>query len=208
MKTNGFEPSPAKNKMYLQKNKLQMESFPELITKRLRLRRIQLEDVSSLIKYANNKNISDQILNIPFPYGEEDAIHRFNFIVEGFKNKERYVFAITFKDENELIGETGLHLDKNNNSAQFGYWIAEPFWNNGIASEAVAAILQFGFEKLHLNKIYATHFPENKASGKVMLKNKMIREGELKDHYKVNDDYKSVIQYRLTKEEYKEQKAQ
>jgi RimJ/RimL family protein N-acetyltransferase len=100
-----------------------------------------------------------------------------------------------------------LHLDKNNNNAQFGYWVAEPFWGNGIATEATAAVLQFGFEKLNLNKIYATHFPDNKASGKVMLKNKMIKEGELKDHYRVNNEYRSVIQYRLTKQEYEKQKA-
>src|SRR5215831_16983417 len=137
-----------------------METFPELFTERLHLRRIQLTDVPSLIKYVNNKKISDQILNIPFPYGEEEAIHRMNFIIEGFKNKQRFVFAITFKDKDELIGEIGLHLDKNNNNAQFGYWVAEPFWNNGIATEAVAAILKFGFEKLDLNKIYATHFPD------------------------------------------------
>jgi len=64
-----------------------MEAFPELITKRLRLRRIQLDDVPSLIRYADNKKISDQVLNIPFPYGEEDAIRRMNFIIDGFINR-------------------------------------------------------------------------------------------------------------------------
>jgi len=184
-----------------------MQVFPELITKRLRLRRIQLDDVPSLLRYANNKKISDQILNIPFPYKEEDAIFRLNFILQGFKNEERYVFALTFKDNNELIGEIGLHLDKTNNNAQFGYWVAEPFWRKGIATEATAAILKFGFEKLGLNKIYATHYPGNEASGKVMIKNKMIKEAELKDHYRIDDVYRSVIQYRLTKKEYEELKT-
>ncbi|HEY6978063.1 MAG TPA: GNAT family protein [Chitinophagaceae bacterium] len=179
-----------------------MKIFPELITKRLKLRRIQLSDVPSLLKYVNNKKISDQILNIPFPYQEEDAIYRLNFIIQGFQNKDRYVFAITLKDENELIGEIGLHIEKDNNNAQFGYWVAEPFWGKGIATEATAAILKFGFEKLNLHKIYATHYPGNKASGKVMLNNKMIKEAELKDHYKINNRYRSVIQYRLTKQEY------
>lgn len=121
---------------------------------------------------------------------------------QGFKNKERYVFAITFKNSDELIGEIGLHLDKSNDSAQFGYWIAEPFWGKGAASEATAAILKFGFIDLHLNKIYATHYPENPASGKVMLKNKMIKEAELKAQYKIDGSYRDVIQYRLTKAEY------
>jgi len=179
-----------------------MEEFPELITNRLMLRKIQLSDVSSLLKYANNKNISDQIFNIPFPYHEEDAIYRLNFVLQGFKNKECYVFAITLKDENELIGEIGLHLDKTNNNAQLGYWIAEPFWGKGIATEAASEILKFGFEELNLNKIYATHYPENEASGKVMLNNKMIKEAELKEHYRIDNVYRSVIQYRLTKQEY------
>ena len=178
------------------------DNFPELMTETLRLRKIKISDVPSLLKYCHNKKISEQIINIPYPYREEDAVFRINFVWQGFKNKERYVFAITLKNSDELIGEIGLHMDKSNNSAQFGYWIAEPFWGKGIASEATAAILKFGFMDLHLNKIYATHYPENPASGKVMLKNKMIKEAELKEQYNVEGIYKDVIQYRLTKEEY------
>jgi ribosomal-protein-alanine N-acetyltransferase len=87
-----------------------MESFPELNTSRLKLRKIQLGDITSLLKYCNNKKISDQILNIPYPYKEEDAIFRMNFVLQGFRKKERFVFAITLKDKEELIGEIGLHL--------------------------------------------------------------------------------------------------
>lgn len=97
-----------------------MSIFPELHTGRLKLRKIRPDDLPSLLKYCNNKKISDQILNIPYPYREEDAVFRMNFVLQGFKNKERYVFAITLKPSDELIGEIGLHLDKGNNSAQFG----------------------------------------------------------------------------------------
>lgn len=181
-----------------------MKDFPLLTTERLRLRLMRPEDLGSLLKYCNNEKISDQILNIPFPYAAEDAIFRMNFVFQGFKNKERYVFAITFNEIDELIGEIGLHLDEANNSAQFGYWIAEPFWGKGIATEALTAILKFGFETLDLNKIYATHYPDNQASAKVMLNNGMIKEAELKEHYKVNNAYRDVIRYRLTRKEYKE----
>jgi len=181
-----------------------MTEFPELITNNLTLRKIRPSDIPSLLKYCNNKNISDQIINIPYPYLEDDAVFRMNFVLQGFKNKDRYVFAISLKDSEELIGEIGLHLDKGNNSAQFGYWIAEPFWGKGIATEALAAILKFGFETLDLNKIYATHYPDNLASGKVMQNNKMIKEAEMKVHYKIDEVYKDVIQYRLTKKEYED----
>jgi len=184
-----------------------MKAFPELLTSRLILRKIQPGDMPSLLKYCNNKKIADQIINIPFPYTEEDGIFRMNFIFQGFKKNERFVFAIALSESGELIGEIGLHLDKENNNAQFGYWIAEPFWGKGIATEATAAILSFGFRKLNLNKIYATHYPDNVASGKVMRNNKMIQEAEMKEHYKVNDTNRNVIQYRLTKKEYEDLNA-
>ena len=179
-----------------------MTRFPEITTRRLLLRKIQDSDLNALITYCNNPKISEQIINIPHPYGEADALNRMKFINDGFESKQRYVFAITLQDNNELIGEIGLHLDASNDSAQFGYWIAEPFWGQGIASEALGAILQFGFETLKLNKIFATHYPENPASGKVMINNGLIKEAELKDHYKINVVFRDVIQYRLTRSEY------
>lgn len=179
-----------------------MNNLPHLISQKLLLRKIRNEDIPSLIKYCNNQKISDQIINIPYPYGEEEAKNRIKFVLSGWETGDRYVFAITLQPNDELIGEIGLHLDKANNCAQFGYWIAEPFWGMGIATEALAAILKFGFTELNLNKIYATHYPDNLASAKVMLNNKMIKEAEMKEHYKIGSAYRDVIQYRLTKEEY------
>ena len=100
------------------------------------------------------------------------------------------------------MGEIGLHLDKTNDHAQFGYWVGESFRGLKIATEATAALLRFGFEDLGLKKIYATHYPSNVVSGKVLSNNGMVREAELKDHYKVGEDFRTVIQYRLTREEF------
>ena len=51
-----------------------MKVFPELNTNKLKLRKIQIEDISSLVKYANNKKIADHIVNIRYPYQEPDAV--------------------------------------------------------------------------------------------------------------------------------------
>lgn len=169
-----------------------MEVFPELYSQRLKLRRIQSEDIPALVKYANNKKISDQIINIPFPYQEMDAIMRLSYVVQGFKSKTRLVFAITLKEQAELIGEISLHLENDKTISQLGYWVGEPFWNQGIGSEAVAAIVKFGFEKLNLRLVYATCHAENTASQKVLLKNGMAE-------HSINGN---VIQYRLTREKF------
>lgn len=153
-----------------------MDIFPELHTNRLKLRRIQIEDAPSLIKYANNKKISDRILNMPYPYQEPQAVFRVSYVVQGFKNKTRYVFSIVLKEREEFIGEISLHLEGPNKTAQLGYWVGEPFWNKGIATEAIEAVLPFGFEKLELNLIFATCHVENGASEKVLLKNGMQKQ--------------------------------
>ena len=152
-----------------------MDAFPELNTNRLNLRKISIEDIPSLVKYANNRKIADNIVNIPYPYQESNAVFRISYVVQGFKNKTRYVFAITLKKNKEFIGEISLHLDNQNKRAELGYWVGEPFWSKGIATEAVAVILNFGFEKLSLNEIFATCKAENIASQKVLINNGMIK---------------------------------
>jgi ribosomal-protein-alanine N-acetyltransferase len=152
-----------------------MTPFPQLFTGRLLLRKIEVDDVPCLVKYANNKKISDQVLNIPYPYQEPDAVFRISYVVQGFKNKARYVFAIIFRDTEELIGEIGLHLDVNGKIAELGYWVGEPFWGKGIATEAIGAVLTFGFTKTELEQIYASCHVDNRASERVLEKNGMRR---------------------------------
>lgn len=179
-----------------------MEKFPELLTERLRLGRIRVKDIPKIAQYANNKNISANTLNLPFPYHEDDAICWINMEIQGFQSKKQYIFAVYLKETDEFIGGIGLHIDKNHNKAEMGYWIAEPFWNKGFAREAAKEILKYGFEELNLNKIFATHFLFNPASEKVLLKIGMIKEAEFKDHYLKNDTYQDVRQYRLLRKEY------
>ncbi|MFD1552320.1 N-acetyltransferase [Putridiphycobacter roseus] len=179
-----------------------MEEFPTIKTKRLFLRRITLSDLTELQQIVNNKNITDQLLNFNYPYTKEDALKRFHFVWDGFQENIRYVFLITDLNTDGLLGEIGLHIDSANNHAEIGYWVAEDNWGKGIAKEATKAILKFGFETLKLHKIFATHFTTNPVSGGVLIANKMIKEGVLKDHYLTPTGYQSVIQYRLTKTEY------
>jgi len=154
-----------------------MKDFPQLFTDRLHLRKIHIDDIQSLVKYANNRKVSDHILNIPHPYQEPDAVFRIRYVNEGFKKSSRYIFAIILKETEEFIGEISLHLDDKNRMAQLAYWIGEPFWKNGFVTEAIQAILIFGFEKLDLDLIFATCDEENIASIRVLEKNGFQKKG-------------------------------
>jgi len=121
---------------------------------------------------------------------------------QGLKEETNFIFAICRESTSEFIGGIGLRVNKRFNRAELGFWIAEPFWNNGFATEAVGKIIKFGFQEVELNKIFATHLPNNPASGKVMAKNGMVKEGELKDHVRKKEEYLNLIQYRITENEF------
>jgi len=178
-----------------------METFPKLSSTRLHLRQANNADIPTLVRYID-KSISDQIINFPHPYTEQDAIDRLAFIQNGFLNKQRYVFAICLQNNEKLIGEIGLHLNQENNTAETGYWIAQPYWGKGIASEALALAITFGFEQLDLDKISATHYLDNMPSGKVLINNGMVKTAILEDYYMVNNESKAVNQYQITREQY------
>jgi RimJ/RimL family protein N-acetyltransferase len=181
-------------------------NFPELKTDRLILSQIQLSDVPVIAKYANNKKIVQFTRTMPNPYHEKDAIDWITKVDEGFKKKNSYIFAIRDKKTKHFMGGIGLTLATEHNRAELGYWLAEPFWNQGFTTEAVSPILKFGFQVLNLNKIVAMYIDVNIASGKILEKNFMIREAEMKEHDSKDGKYVTLIQYRLTKTEFEQLK--
>ena len=139
------------------------------------LRSYTLADVKALAKIANNKNISNNLRDgFPNPYKENDAQ---NFIKMCMDKEVQSVFAIIYKGD--LAGSIGLHLQEDiyRCTAELGYFIAESFWNKGIATKSVAMITKFGFESLHLNRIFAGIFETNKASMRILKKNGFVLEG-------------------------------
>jgi len=181
-----------------------MNTYPKLETPRLTLGEILATDIPNIIQYAGDEKVAATTLNMPHPYYEKDAIFWMNMAQQGFQNKSKYIFGIRLKSTQQLIGGIGLHIEAPFNRAEMGYWVAVPHWNKGYMTEAVAAVIAFGFDKIGLNKIYAVHVAENPASGKVLLKNGMRLEGTLKEHIRKNEVYKDLSQYGLTRGGYNE----
>ncbi|WP_086009480.1 GNAT family N-acetyltransferase [Nafulsella turpanensis] len=139
-----------------------MTDFPALNTERLILRSLSFVDIPKIIEYANNARIAEMTLNIPHPYTEKDAVYWINMAYTGFEKRIQYTFGIYLNTTSEFIGGIGLKVDSKFDRGELGYWIAEQFWNNGYASEAVKEIIIYGFENLNLNKIFATHFRKSR----------------------------------------------
>lgn len=80
------------------------------------------------------------------------------------------------------MGAAGLKLDAAHKRGELGYWIARAHWGRGIASEAVRALVDHAFDVLALERVFAHHFLWNPASGRVLEKAGLRREGLLRGH--------------------------
>jgi len=175
---------------------------PPFTTPHLLLRAFAEADIHGLITLAGNYEVARHTLNIPHPYTEADARHWLHLTQKARAQNTAFPFALELRATGEFIGGMGLTLEPRFDRAEVGYWLGQPYWGRGLATEALAAVLSFGFKELHLNKIYATHHADNPASGRVMQKNGMRKEGELAQHIKRDGRYHDLWQYRLTRQEY------
>jgi len=180
-----------------------MESIPVLKTKRLVLRPFSNSDADCVRRLAGDFDIASTTLFIPHPYEKgmaEQWIGRHQF---EFENAISLTLAIALINENTLIGAIALSNFRNrDNNASLGYWIGKTYWNHGYCTEASHRMLQYGFETLGLNRIYAHHFKRNPASGKVMQNLGMIREGCMRQHVKKWDQYEDLECYGILRSEF------
>ena len=179
-----------------------MTNHPHLETERLLLNQPEVSDLDDLVFLLNqSKDFSNNTLNLPYPYTKDSGEFWLNLAKNGLKNKDTYIFAIRDKNSKKIIGGIGLHLDSKHLKSEVGYWIGKDFWGQGLVTEALKKIIEFGFKDLQLNKIYATHFPHNPASGKIMLKANMRMEGILSKEFIKNGQPIDVIRYAILKED-------
>ncbi|MBW8359927.1 MAG: GNAT family N-acetyltransferase [Weeksellaceae bacterium] len=174
----------------------QMQKYPELQTDSLLLNQPTESDLDDFILQINStEDFSKNLFNIPFPYTREDADKWFAACNAGIESGESWRFAIREKAVGKLIGIIGLHHNMEHHKAEIGYWLGREYWGKGYLTEALKAVLIFGFGELKLNKLYATHFLYNPASGRVMQKAGMEYEGLLKQEYFHQGEFLDVHRY-------------
>lgn len=178
------------------------EERPKLKTKRLLLRPFELSDAERIRILAGDRLIADKMLNIPHPYEKGVAEEWISTHKLKFESGEGIHFAIVLNSTRELIGAIGLNIKKKYNRAELGYWIGKEYWNQGYCTEASRAVVDYGFRQLKLNKITSSHFIRNPASGKVMRKIGMKKEGVRKEHVIKWGKYEDIINYAILRKEW------
>ncbi len=179
-----------------------MTDQPTIQTERLTLRPFTNDDAPETQRLAGDRDIASTTMLIPHPYPDGAAEEWLSTHQESFDNGTGVTFAITSNDGGSLIGAIGLGINSEHKHAEIGYWIGKPFWGNGYATEAAAAVLDYAFNTLDLNRIFAHHFARNPASGKVMQKIGMKREGFFPQHVRKWDAYEDIQHYGILRTDY------
>jgi RimJ/RimL family protein N-acetyltransferase len=145
------------------------ESFvidcPVLSTERLKLRAPQESDVAELVTLADNRHVAEMLARMPHPYGEVEARA---FLRMTRQHRTGAAYALTRKDDDAFVGCAGLNAT--DRGLELGYWIGEPYWKNGYATEAAHALVDLAFARTAVQVLHASCRVINPASRRVIHK--------------------------------------
>lgn len=159
-----------------------MTAIVTIGTKQLRLRPFQTTDAEAVHRLAGSQDVAAGTF-LPHPMDRQAAQ---DWVTERLNDQAAgtgVTFAITLLENGELIGSIGMELMLVHEQGRLTYWLGRDYWNQGYGTEAVMALVEYGFNSLKLHRIYAPHFHTNPASGRVLQKVGMTHEGRLREHY-------------------------
>jgi RimJ/RimL family protein N-acetyltransferase len=159
-----------------------MTDFPTIATERLVLRQFQPADAEAVRCLAGAKEVAAGTF-LPHPYEAGTAEKWIAGQQQDHEAGKALTFAIVLAGDQRLVGSIGMEIVAAHEHARLTYWLGFAHWNQGYCTEAVKALLEYGFTHLNLHRIYAPHFHNNPASGRVLRKVGMTYEGRMREHY-------------------------
>jgi len=179
------------------------QATDEILTPRLRLRALREADADALVRLAGDRAVADTMISVPHPFTDAHAadwIERYG--ADAPPGPHRY-FAATSAADGALVGLVALRdIDEEHAQAELSFWIGRDHWGRGLAREAGAAVLAWGFDNLGLNRIVAFHMVRNAASGRVLAALGFANEGLLRERVRKWGSYEDVYCWALLRREW------
>lgn len=174
----------------------------EIILQSCLIRPFRQTDAPRMAELANNVKVAHNLRDgFPSPYTIDNA-HAWLEMLEA--NKANIVRAIEI--ENQFAGSVGLHAcqDVYRFNLELGYWLGEPFWNRGIMTQVVRAMVKVGFDQLKAHRIFAGIFSFNKASARVLEKCGFSHEATLVESVCKQGEWADELVYAIREQEARE----
>jgi len=176
--------------------------FPVLHTSRLRLREMLPSDAEDMMRFRGEYEVTKYNSGVPYQdVGQARAA--IEGIAEDFAVRRTLRWGITLKDEDALIGQIGYNYwARRDHRAAVGFDLARKLWGRGLMTEALHAVVQFGFERMHLNRIDADANSQNIGSLRVLTKAGFVREGLQRQQYYEDGTFHDLVIFGLLKQDY------
>ena len=181
--------------------------MPELTTPRLRLRRLTMRDAQDIYRYSRDPEVARHVLwDAHRTIGDSRAYLR--FMLRRYRFQEPASWGIEYLETGHVIGTIGfMWVQDENAAAEVGYSLSREYWNRGIMTEALSAVIRYGFDGMDLNRIEAQHETTNPASGAVMRKCGMRMEGTLRQRLYNKGHFVDVALYAILRGDYRQRIA-
>jgi RimJ/RimL family protein N-acetyltransferase len=141
---------------------------PILLSPRLVMRAPHEDDIDALAHLANNATIANMVARMPHPYTVADAVDFVRRTRAGAIGK--CVYAITKADNGAFLGCCGIEPHEDGRTVELGYWLGEPYWNQGYVTEAAHALIDMVFRTRDVEQIDARCRVMNIPSRRVIQK--------------------------------------
>ncbi len=178
--------------------------LPELETERLLLRRMRPDDAEAMFAYASDPEVTRYVL-WETHHSIEDSEGFLRLATEGYERGDFGGWGVVLKSSGAFVGTCGLDAGyaPEHARAELGYVLSREHWGRGLMTEAVRAVIAFGFGRLELNRIEARCITENAASARVMEKAGMTCEGTLREREFIKGAYRDMKLYSILRREYR-----
>lgn len=174
---------------------------PTLVTERLTLRELRLDDAAAVADGAGDKRVARYLIAVPTPYPLALARRWLRGRIDWWTEDRGVTLAITRRTQTrQLLGTVSLR--RHTHRAELGYWLSANAWNFGFATEACRALVEYGFRDLELQRIYAQVIAGNTASQHVLDKLGMVGEGTKRQHLRKGRKLHDVVLYGLLRDEW------
>ena len=176
--------------------------LPALETENLLLRRPSMRDAKDIYAYASDPEVARYVLWEPHrSLADTRSFLRFlrGRIRAGYPSS----WVVVHRDSGKVIGTIGfVWYSDENRTAELGYSFSRQYWNHGYATQALRAVVDAVFRSVPVNRLEAQHDVRNPASGRVMQKCGLLREGILRSRILNKGEYVDVALYAILRSDW------
>ncbi len=176
--------------------------IPPMETERLTLRAMKVSDADDMYAYAHRESVAVYLTWYPHRNLDETRAY-LTEIGRRYRTGDFYDWALICREDGHMIGTCGFtSFNYAADSAEVGYVLNPTYQGRGLATEALQAVMEFGFRELSLHRIEAHYMKGNDPSRRLMERVGMTFEGFARESMKIKGRYRTIGTCAILRDEF------